>query len=136
MNKKIKILVLIIGIIILYYGLQYISTAIYFNNNILKDDGPPPIKLPGELIYRVIVQPPWLDQFKIDPMTFYFKDGQFNFWEGKIEGKTVVIRVREGDSPVMYWIGSGLPLGIPIQPANGEHIKEWLQNHLEYELSY
>jgi len=82
-----------------------------------------------------MVQPSWLNQFEIDPMTFFFKDGQFSFWEGEVDGKAVVILVREDDSPVMQWIEKGLPLGTPIHPAGGEHIKQWLGGHLEYELS-
>ena len=135
-NRRIKIIGLVFVAIVLYYGLQYASTAVHYNCQIIKDDCPPPINHSAELIYRVMVQPPWLDQFEINPMTFFFKDGQFSFWEGKVDGKAVVIRIREDDSPVMQWIfEEGLPRGIPIHPASGDHIKQWIEDHPEYELS-
>lgn len=136
MNNKVKITGLIFSIIILYYALQYGASAVHYNCDIIKDDCPPPIYWPAELIYKAIVQPPWLDQFEIEPMTYFFKDGQFNFWEGEVNEKTVVIRVQKDDSPVMQWIfEEELPGGIPIHPASGEHIKQWLEDHPEYELS-
>ena len=134
-NRRIKIIGLVFVAIVLYYGLQYASTAVHYNCQIIKDDCPPPIYHSAELIYRVMVQPPWLDQFEIDPMTFFFKDGQFSFWEGEIDGKAVVIRIKKDDSPVMQWIEKGLPLGIPIHPASGDHIKKWIEDHPEYELN-
>lgn len=136
MNKRVKIIGLVFGIIILYYGLQYASTAVHYNCYVLKDDCVPPINAASELIYRVMVQPPWLDQFEIEPMTYFFTDGQFSFWEGEVEGKTVVIRVGKDDSPVMRWIfEERLPRGVTIRPADGKHIKQWLEDHPEYALS-
>lgn len=136
MNSIIKIIGLVFGIIVLYYGFQYASSAIHYNCHIIKDDCVPPINLTSKLVYRVMVQPPWLDQFKIDPMMYFFKDGQFSFWEGEVNGKAVVIRVREDGSPVMQWIfEEELPRGIAIHPADGEHVKQWLEAHPEYELS-
>lgn len=135
MNRRVKIVGLIFGAIVLYYGLQYASSAVHYNCYILKDDCVPPINLASELIYRVMVQPPWLDQFEIETMTHLFKDGRFSFWEGEVDGKTVVIRVSEDGSPVMQWIfEEGLPGGIEINPADGEHIQQWLEAHPEYEL--
>lgn len=134
MNRKIKLIGIFIIAAICYYGLQYASTAVHYNCYILKDDCVPPINLASEFVYRVMVQPPWLNKFEISPMTYSFEDGRFNFWEGEVNGKTVVIRVREGDSPVMQWIKE-LPLGVPIYPADGEHIKQWLESHPEYKLS-
>jgi hypothetical protein len=136
MNRKIKVIGLVFIVIVGYYGLQYGSSAVHYNCAIIKDDCVPPINAASELIYRVMVEPPWLDQFEIEPMTYFFKDGQFSFWEGEIDGKTVVIRVREDDSPVMRWIfEEELPRGVGIHPATGEHIKQWLADHPEYELS-
>lgn len=135
MNQKIKIIALVFVAIIVYYGFQYASSAIHYNCYIIKDDCPPPIYGTAELIYRVMVQPPWLDRFEIDPTTYSFKDGQFSFWEGEINGKAVVIRVGKDGSPVLQWIfEEGLPGKIAIHPADGEHIKQWLETHPEYEL--
>jgi hypothetical protein len=135
MNRRIKILGIILLAIVLYYGLQYISTAIHYNCRIIKDDCVPPINGPSEVIYRVMIRPFWLDQFEIKPTTYFFKDGKFNFWEGEVDGKVVVIRVREDDSAVMQWVEQGLPLKIGIRPARGENIGKWLTDHPEYELS-
>jgi hypothetical protein len=135
MNKRIKIIGLAIVVIILYYALQYASSAVHYNCWVIKDDCPPPINLSAEFVYRLMVQPPWLDHFEIDPMTFPFSDGQFSFWKGEVNRATVVIRVREDESPVMRWIEEGLPLGIPIYPASGEDVKQWLAEHPDYELS-
>ncbi len=135
-NKKVKIVGLVFAAVALYYGLQYASSAVHYNCAIIKDDCPPPIYGASELIYRVMVRPSWLDQFEIDPMTFFFKDGQFSFWEGEVNGKAVVIRVREDGSPLMQWIfEEGLPGGISIHPAGGRHVKQWLEAHPEYKLS-
>ncbi len=83
-----------------------------------------------------MVQPPWLDKFEINLTTYSFKDGQFSFWEGEVNGKAVVIRVREDGSPVMQWIfEEGLPGGIAIRPADGERVKQWLAAHPEHKLS-
>lgn len=136
MNRKIKIAGLISIVIVGYYVLQYGSSAVHYNCAIIKDDCVPPINGASELVYRVMVQPPWLDQFEIEPMTYFFKDGQFSFWEGEVHGKAVVIRVREDGSPVMQWIfEEGLPRGIAIHPADSKHVKQWLEAHPEYELS-
>jgi len=77
MNRKIKIIGLVFIAIVLYYGLQYASTAVHYNCDILKDDCPPPIYWPNEFIYRTMVQPPWLNQFEISPMMYFFEDGWF-----------------------------------------------------------
>lgn len=135
MNKRIKIIGLILVIIILYYSLQYASTAVHYNCEIIKDDCVPPIYLTSEIIYRTMVQPRWLDKFEIDPMMFFFKDGRFSFWEGQVIDKTVVIRVREDESPVMRWIDEGLPLGVAIHPADGLQIKHWFKNHPEFDFN-
>jgi hypothetical protein len=135
MNRKVKIIGLVCVIIVLYYGLQYAASAIHHNCAILKDDCVPPINLAGELIYRVIVQPSWLDQFENDLTMFIFKDGRFSFWEGEVNGNIVVLRVREDESPVMLWIEKELPLGIPIRPASGERIQQWIDSNPEYKLS-
>lgn len=56
-----------IGIIVLailcFYALQYISTAIHSACVDPNEDCPPPIHLAGEIVYRILVQPPWLDTF-------------------------------------------------------------------------
>lgn len=136
MNRKIKIIGVVLTIIVCYYGLQYGSSAVHYNCAILKDDCVPPINGASELIFRVMVQPPWLDQFEIKPTLYSFKDGQFSFWEGEVDGKSVVIRVREDGSLVIQWIfEEGLPRGIAIHPADSKHIKQWLEAHPEYELS-
>lgn len=43
-----------------FYGLQYIATAIHFGCQDPREDCPPPIYGAGEIVYRVLVQPPWL----------------------------------------------------------------------------
>lgn len=136
LNKRVKNIALAVGIIVLYYALQYASSAIHYNCYILKDDCPPPINGASELIYRTLVQPRWLDQFDVKPKTYSFKDGQFSFWEGEVDGKVVVIRVPEDGSPVLQWIfEEGLPGKIPISPADDDQVKQWLIAHPEYELS-
>ena len=136
MNRKIKITGLVFIAIVIYYAFQYGASAVHYNCAILKDDCPPPIYGAAELIYRTIVQPLWLDRFEIKPTTYLFKDGQFSFWEGEVNGKTTVIRVREDGSPVLRWIfEEGLPGGIEIRPATGEHVARWLADNPEYELS-
>jgi hypothetical protein len=134
MSRKLKVIGLILGIIILFYALQLASTAVHVNCTVLKDDCVPPIFWTAEVTYRIL-HPSWLNQFEIEPVTFSFKDGQFGFWEGEVDGKAVVIRVQKDDSPVMQWIGSGLPLGIPIHLASGEHIQQWLKSHPEFQFS-
>lgn len=126
--------VLALAIIPVYYGLQYAATAVHYNCNILKDDCVPPIYWPNEFIYRILVQPPWLDKFEYTPIVFSFSDGRFSLWEGEVGGKPVVIRVSENSSPVIQWIfKEGLPGGIDIHPASGDHIQEWIKTHPEYE---
>ncbi len=135
MNKRKKTIGLIFGVIIFYYVLQYASSAVHYNCAIIKDDCVPPINGASELIYRAIVQPPWLDQFEIKPTTYPFKDGKFSFWEGEVDGKTVVIRVPEDGSPVLQWIfEEGLPGGVQIRHAHGDHVIKWFETHPEYKL--
>lgn len=134
MDRKVKITGLVFAIIVLYYDLQYASSAVHYNCHIIKDDCVPPINLTSELIYRIMVHPSWLNQFDIEPMTYFFKDGEFSFWEADVNGKAVIIRIQKDESPVMQWIEQGLPPGTPIRPANGEHIQQWLKDHPEYEL--
>lgn len=47
-------------VLVCFYILQYVATAIHFGCQDPKEDCPPPIYGAGELIYRVLVQPPWL----------------------------------------------------------------------------
>ena len=135
MNKKIKIIGLAFIVIVIYYCFQYGSSAVHYNCAIIKDDCPPPIYGASELIYRMMVRPPWLDQFEVKPTTYFFKDGQFGFWEAEVGEKSVVIRVPEDGSPVLQWIfEEELPRKVEIKPATGEHIQQWLLEHPEYKL--
>jgi hypothetical protein len=133
MNTRLKTVSLAVLVLVVYYALQYGSSAVHYNCAILKDDCPPPIYGTAEIIYRIMVLPPWLDKFEIVPMTYAFQDGTFTFWAGEVKGKSVVLRIREDESPTMEWIRD-YP-GIPMYPATGEHVKQWLTEHPEYELS-
>lgn len=128
-NKKKKIALLIFGAVCLYYAVQYVTTAIHYNCQIIKDDCVPPINLSSQLIYRTLFQPPWLEQFKIEPTTYLFEDGEFSFWEGTVNEKVVVLRISKDKSPVMTWIAAELPVPVEIRPASGAHIQQWLKDH-------
>lgn len=49
------------GALVCFYTLQYIVTAIHFGCRDEAEDCPPPIYGAGEIVYRILVQPPWLD---------------------------------------------------------------------------
>ncbi|MEN9342128.1 MAG: hypothetical protein RIQ54_384 [Candidatus Parcubacteria bacterium] len=134
MTKIKKITLVIVGTMALYYSAQYATTAINYNCQIIKDDCVPPIYRPSQFVYRILFQPPWLDQFKINPTTYLFEDGEFGFWEGTANGKNIVIRVPKEKSPVQAWIAEGLPLAVEIRPASGAHAQQWLKDHPEQTL--
>lgn len=130
--KKIFYAIIVFGVL---YVLQYVSTAVYYNCTVLKDDCPPPIFAPSAFIYRVVVHPFWLDAFTIHPTEFSFAGGTYTFWEGIVEGNPVVIRVPKNGSPVMQWIDMGLPLGVPLRPAQGDTLLKWIASHPEISLT-
>ena len=136
MNKKIKNIGLVIIIVILYYCIQYASTAVHYNCDIIKDDCTPPIYWVSKMIYRVMVQPPWLDDFEIAPTVYSFVDGRFIFWEGELNRKTIVMRLREDESPVMRWVEQKLSVPVNIRPASGDNIGRWFLNNPEYKLRW
>lgn len=133
-NRNIKIALLVLIVVLSYYGLQYAATAIHYNCYIIKDDCVPPINAVSESIYRVMVQPWWLDQFNVEPMTYFFDDGEFGFWEGTVRGVSTVIRVPKDGSAVMQWVAEDLPVPATIRPANAAQIKKWLANNPEQRL--
>lgn len=63
LGKLIKIVGIGLAILALFYAIQYVSTAIHAACANPQEDCPPPFYLAGELGYKVIVQPPWLDKF-------------------------------------------------------------------------
>ncbi len=55
-----KIAGITLAALMCFYALQYVSTKIHYACIVPEEDCPPPIFLAGELVYRLIVQPPWL----------------------------------------------------------------------------
>jgi hypothetical protein len=130
-KKSIAVSVFAVGV---FFLLQLISTAVYYNCTVLKDDCPPPIFGPNAFLYRTIFHPFWLDEFALQPIEFSFADGVYTFWEGTVDGDAVVIRVPKNGSPVMQWIEMGLQLGTPIRQAQGNTILQWIAEHPEISL--
>jgi hypothetical protein len=63
MTKKMITTGIVVLGIVCFYALQYVSTAIHVACLNPAEDCPPPINIAGEIVYRVLVQPPWLDNF-------------------------------------------------------------------------
>lgn len=59
-NRFIKITGVTIIAIICFYTLQYVSSAIHSGYQDSKEDCLPSIYGAGEIVYRLLVRPPWL----------------------------------------------------------------------------
>jgi hypothetical protein len=58
--SRTKIAGIILGLIVGFYVLQYVGTKVHYGCADPREDCPPPIYLAGEVLYRLLVEPPWL----------------------------------------------------------------------------
>lgn len=61
MQNRHKKVVIIVALIALFYALQYVGTAVHYGCQDPAEDCPPPFYLGGEVLFRLLAQPPWLD---------------------------------------------------------------------------